>query len=130
MDIWASHATRKRNCLNCTKQIVPGDRVIVGQWKRTYGWGTRTKRVMSHFTCWVVQAEVYLDDHPYEAPSTAGPGRPHKYNADQRRRRMSLGANIKRWHQKQQTYTGEAMWAMADSYKVKISEARAELVNM
>lgn len=130
MDVWASHAKRRRNCKDCTKPINPGDRVMVGQWKRTFPWGTRTKRVMSHFACWVGQAEAYLDDHPYEPSITPGPGRPQQYTATERTRRMALGTNIRRWTEKQQHYTGDGMWAVANTYKDKIVKARVELNEM
>ena len=30
MDIWVKHAPRKTPCINCTKDILPGDRVVIG----------------------------------------------------------------------------------------------------
>ncbi len=130
MDMWVGHAMRRRTCIVCTVQIQPGDRVMIGQWKRTGGYGTRTTRTMSHLQCWVTKAEVWLDDHPYEPVIKAGPGRPQKYTSEQIRVRRNLLSSMKRWHTRQTEFIGDGMWATADRYKDKISVARDELNSM
>jgi hypothetical protein len=130
MDVWVGRAYRKRDCINCTHQIELGDPVTIMQWKRTYPWGTRTKRVVSHWSCWVTKQEVYIDDHPYEPRQAAGPGRPVKYTGKQMTRRRGLLQNIKRWRTKQIDFIGDGLWATADRYKYKISVARDELNGM
>ncbi len=130
MDMWVGHAARRRNCINCTQGINPGDPVIYGQWKRTYPWGTRTRRVVSHWKCWVVNQETYLDDHPYEPRRVPGPGAPRKFTDIQRKRRMILHTDVCRWTRKQQHYTGQGMWAMAGRYGDKVAQARDELESM
>ena len=130
MDIWVTHAPRRRVCINCQKDILPGDRVVVGQWKRTYVYGTRTRKVMGHFACWVSRAEEYLDTHPYEPRRVAGPGRPRTYTPEQGRKRGSLRVQILRWARKQQEYTGMGLWAVAGRYKDKIEHARRVMNDM
>lgn len=130
MDIWVTHAPRKRTCINCQKQVSPGDRVVIGRWKRTYPWGTRTRQVASHLICWVRKSEEYLDDHPYEPRRVAGPGRPRKYTPEQSRKRGSIRVQILRWARRQQEYTSMGMWAMAGRYKDKIEQARGVLDGM
>lgn len=130
MDMWVSHAMRRRSCVVCTRQIVPGDRVMVGQYKRTYPWGTRTRRSMSHLECWYTQAHIWLDDHPYTPTVKAGPGRPARYTPEQAASRKALLMNISRWNKRQQEYVGQGMWAMALRYSDKISEARSTMDSM
>ncbi len=134
MDLWATHAKRKRVCINCTQVIMPGDRVMIGQWKRsgTYQgkWATRTTQVMSHFACWVSRAEVYLDDNPYVPPNNPGPGRPTKYTEDQLRLRRNTQMQIKRLTGKQQYYNGQGLWAVAGGLGDRVRVLRESLVCM
>ena len=130
MDMWVSHAMRRRPCVVCTIQIEPGDRVMVGQFKRTYPWGTRTQRSMSHLSCWTFQAHIWLDEHPYTPTVKAGPGRPTQYTPEQACARKSLYMNINRWSKKQQEYMGEGLWAMAGRYGDQVTEARDKLNSM
>ena len=130
MDMWVSHAMRKRSCVLCTQPITPGDEVMVGQWKRRFPWGMRTKRTMSHLQCWYDKARTWLQDHPYEPVIKAGPGRPKRYTPEQISARRNLQNNIKRWTLKQQEYIGIGLWATADRYKDKVAGARDELVKM
>ena len=130
MDMWVSHAMRRRPCIVCTKQIDPGDKVMVGQSKRTYPWGTRTKRSMSHLECWYNQAHIWLDDHPYTPTVKAGPGRSIRYTSEQAVERKALRVSISRWSKKRQEYVGQGMWAMALRYSDRVSEARGVLTSM
>lgn len=130
MDIWVKHAPRKTPCINCTKDILPGDRVVIGRWKHTYSYGTRTRQVASHLSCWVTQTEIYLDEHPYEPRRVAGPGRPARYTPEQARERGVIRVQMLRWTKKQQEYVGQAMWAMAGRYKDKVEEGRRRLDDM
>ena len=130
MDIWTTHAARRGLCINCQKEILPGDRVVIGRWKRKYPWGVRTRQRVSHFNCWVREAEEYLDDHPYEPRRVAGPGRPIQYTQEQRRERRNLQVQISRWTRKQQEYIGGGLWAVAGRYKDKIEQARGVLEGM
>lgn len=130
MDMWVSHAMRRRDCVLCTVRIQPGDEVMVSQWKRTYSYGTRTRRQMSHFGCWYVHAQIWLDEHPYVPVIKAGPGRPQKYTGEQIAKRRNLQNNIKRWGLKQKEYVGTGMWAMAGKYGDKVAGARGELNGM
>jgi hypothetical protein len=130
MDMWVSHAMRKRSCVVCTKQIEPGDRVMVGQFKRKYPWGTRTRRSTSHLECWYTNAHVWLDDHPYTPTVKAGPGRPVSYTPEQAANRKALRVNISRWKTKQQEYIGQGLWAMAGRYEDKVTSAREVLSSM
>lgn len=104
--------------------------MVYGRWKRTYSWGTRTKQVISHWKCWVIGQEVYLDSHPYEPRRVAGPGRPRRYTDIQRKQRIALKVNIGRWSKEQQYYTGQGMWAVAARYGDKIAQARTTLDSM
>lgn len=130
MDMWVSHAMRRRSCVVCTKQIEPGDRVMVGQYKRTFPWGTRTKRSTSHLECWYSQANLWLDDHPYAPTVRAGPGRPTSYTPEQATERKSLQVCIGRWKTRQQEYIDKGMWAMASRYGDKVAGAREVLSSM
>jgi hypothetical protein len=130
MDMWVTHSMRRRPCVVCTKDISPGDRVMVGQFKRTFPWGTRTKRSMSHLECWYSQANVWLDDHPYVPTVKAGPGRPVTYTNEQAAERKSLRVNISRWQTKQEEYIGQGMWEMASRYGDRVSTARESLSSM
>ena len=103
---------------------------MVGQWKRTGSYGTRTHRTMSHFECWKVQAEQWFDDNPYKPVIQAGPGRPARYTDEQIITRRNLQGNIKRWTVRQQQYLGEGMWAMAGKYGDRVSMANRELERM
>ena len=131
MDLWVNHAKRRRACTNCTHEILPGNQVMIMQWKKTGMYqgkiGTRTRLLMSHLSCWISKAYTYLEDHPYEPPNTPGPGRPIKYTPDQLRRRRNLQMQIRRWRGQQEDYNGQGMWAMADKYKDKVREARERL---
>jgi len=130
VDIWVKHATRQRDCVLCTVRIMPGDEVLIGQFKRTYPWGTRTKQTASHFECWISKARTYLADNPYNPKFTAGPGRPVVYSQDDIRLRKNLQVNITRWGKKQREFVGQGMWAMADRYGAKIAKARMNLDTM
>ena len=130
MDVWAGYATRRFPCIVCTTKLEPGDRVIICQSKRTYPWGTRTRRQTSHFNCWVTQANLYLDDKPYVAVVPVGPGRKRKYTPEQAKRRVYLQITISRWRKQQQKYIGTGMWAMGGRYSDKISKIREELDSM
>lgn len=132
MDLWVGHAYRRRSCINCTKGIELGDRVAIGQWKRTYPWGTRTRRVMSHWECWLTLQEVYFDDHPYDTSKNyvPGPGRKAKYNKEQKKQRLLMHAQVWRWKKKQQAYIGQGLWETADRYRDQIREVRVQLDNM
>jgi len=121
---------RRRPCIVCTKQIEPGDRVMIGQSKRTYPWGTRTNRSMSHLECWYTNAHVWLDEHPYTPTVKAGPGRATHYTPEQAVVRKALRVNIVRWSKKQQEYIGQGMWAMAGRYGDQVYEARERLNGM
>lgn len=133
MDLWVGHAKRKRTCINCTKPINPGDEVINGQWKRTYPWGTRTRRVISHWSCWFMLQRIYFDEHPYipsgvgGSSNNAGPGRPPKYTKEERLERTRLQVNIYRWVKQREGYIGKNMWAVADGYGDRIKVARDRL---
>ena len=115
---------------------MPGDRVMNGQWKRTYPWGTRTRRVISHWQCWLDIEEVYFDEHPYIPTGVAGdafypgPGRPPQYSNEQTRIRHNLQVSIKRWTKMREDYVGKSMWAVADGYGDKVHEARDPLTTM
>ncbi len=130
MDIWATHSKRVRTCINCTHQIHPGDRVIMGQTKRTFHFGTRTRRMISHFKCWVSNAETYLDDNPYEPRRVAGPGRPKTFTTEQRKHRLVLQVQMRRWTLKQEEYINMGMWTVAEGYKEKVAGARLKLNEM
>lgn len=130
MDLWTGYAMRERDCVECTRRIYPGDKVAIGQWKRTYPWGTRTRRVMSHWPCWVMKQEVRFDEYPYTPRRVAGPGKPRIYSDAQRRERANLRVNIVRWGKRQQEYINDGLWAVADGYKDKIMAARNRLANM
>ena len=130
MDMWVSHAMRKRNCILCTHQIMPGDEVMVSQWKKKFPWGMRTNRQMSHFECYISRARTWLEDHPYTPTIKAGPGRPVKYTPAQVTQRKSLQTNILRWGKKQEGYVGDGMWEVAKGYGDRISKARDKLKAM
>ncbi len=130
MDLWVAHAMRRRACVECTHGIEPGDRVAIGQWKRTYPWGTRTRRVVAHWKCWLVKQEIWFDEHPYTPVIQAGPGRPVKYTPEQRKRRASLRVMINQNKKKQVEYIGDDMWATAERYTDKIRVYRDELNDM
>ena len=134
MDMWISWAMRRRSCVTCTKPIMPGDKVMVGQWKRTGIYagvkGTRTNRTASHWECYKSKAEVWWDDNPYTPVIQAGPGRPIKYTPEQKKRRASLHAMIDQNRKKQIAYIGDDMWATADRYADKIRVYRDELNGM
>ena len=130
MDMWISWAMRRRACITCTKPIEPGDPVMVGQWKRTGPYGTRTTKTMSHFQCWVTRAEVWFDDNPYAPVIQAGPGRPNKFTPEQKRRRASLHVMINQNRKKQQEYIGDGMWTVAERYADKVRGYREELEGM
>jgi len=130
MDMWVSHAPRRGSCVLCTKEIVPGDEILIGQYKWKTVAGTRTKRTRSHFECWIIKAQTYLMDNPYTPTVKAGPGRPTRYTPEQAVNRKRLNTSITRWDTKQQDYINEGMWAMANKYRGMIEEARGKLVNM
>ena len=140
MDIWSGYAKRKRSCAECTVGIVPGDRVFIGQYKRTGMYAgekaTRTTRIMTHFDCFVSKHTTYLDDNPYEPPTGLNengehsPGRPRKYTIEQGKRRQSLQMRMRRLVERQQYYNGQGMWAMADGYKEKVRVIREQLIEM
>jgi len=130
LDIWTGHSQRTRECINCSRMIYPGDQVAIGQWKRTYPWGTRTRRVMSHWKCWISLQETYMADHPYEPRRVAGPGRPRKFTDVQRKRRLALNVSISRWNKEHQYYIGLGMWSVASRYSDKVQQARDELNGM
>lgn len=130
MDMWISWAMRKRACIVCTIPLEPGDQVMVGQWKRTGPYGTRTRRTMSHFQCWVSNARVWFDEHPYTPVIQAGPGRKTVYTQEQRKRRSSLRVMINQDKKKQQEYIGDGLWVMAEKYADRIRVRREELEGM
>ena len=128
--MWISWAMRRQACVVCTKPIEPGDPVMVGQWKRTGPYGTRTNRTMSHFQCWVTKAQVWFDDNPYAPVIKPGTGRKTVFNVEQKKRRNSLRAMINQNRKKQQEYIGDGMWIMAEKYADKVRGYREELEGM
>jgi len=136
MDMWVSYAKRRRSCILCTQSIVPGDRVMVGQWKRTGAYGTRTTRTMSHFDCWISKARTWLDDNPYEPPTglnsenAPNAGRPRKYTIEQGKQRLTMQVQMRRMVKRQQYYNGQGLWLVAESYGAKAKVIREQLSSM
>jgi hypothetical protein len=77
-----------------------------------------------------VQANLHLDDNPYEPVMPVSPGRPRKYTPTQAKRRAYLHMTMYKWGKQQHEYLSQGMWAMADRYRDKIVQARGELDNM
>ena len=130
MDMWVKHAMRKQKCVVCPVEIQPGDDVMVGQTKKTYPHGVRTRRTMSHLDCWIRDARYYLHTHPYEPTILPGPGRPKQYDDQQKRERKSLLMNISRWGKKRQEMIELGMWINAAGYARQVSSARDKLNKM
>ncbi len=127
MDMWVSRAQRRVGCVVCTKIIEPGNPVMVSQYKRTFKRGTRTVRRSSHYSCWEIHARIWFDEHPYIPTVKAGPGRNPLYTEQQAKDRQRIRVKMARWLTKQESYTRDGMWAMADKYKGLIAGGRAEL---
>ena len=72
MDIWVTWAKRKSKCAHCPEPVLAATQIVRGkEWRRRPSENSGEPRrfcirLIWHFDCWVAQAKLWLDSHPYE----------------------------------------------------------------
>ena len=130
MDLWVSRAKRQVGCVVCTRTILVGSEVMVSQTKRTSYIGTRTRRLSSHFECWLGTAREWLRDHPYAPEVKAGPGAKPRYTESQAQDRKRMLVQMGRLTKKQRGYLDDGLFEVARGYADRVAAIRWNLNSM
>lgn len=74
MDIWISWCKRKAACRYCGQPIVASTPIVKGKlWKKHTSGKKWCYRFYWHPQCWLAEAMLYLEQHPYKAIKSGRP---------------------------------------------------------
>jgi len=124
MDVWTSYTSRKTPCWVCKEVMEQGERIIRIQFKKRMDENTYTVRGYQHFGCWVENAEIWFESHPYIPPVGNG-GRPcMNLTEEDMRVRRSLAVQASGLRKRKKDMVGMGLWENVERIEEDINRLR------